>query len=167
MKKIILTTEQLNKITEYVSSDQLNVESEIGEEISSTPNNQYEQECEFDLSYYGTTYKGMEISHIETSPIRVNFLIELESRSWGIKGVYVYNCKGPEEINLLVGYYPEDSEDWEEIEVPLKLNWDSANEESSNDAGYIGIDQELELELVNDENGDLVVKQLVVRTFTV
>lgn len=164
MKKIILTTEQLSKISDYVSNEVVE-DVELGETITPTSDNSYEQECEFDLTYHGVTYKGMEIDDIEISSVNVNFNIDMEIRSWGIKGVYVHSVRGPEEVEMLIRYYPEGSDfDHTEVEVPLKINWDSCNEEDSDIGGYIGIDQEIELELQNDDNGDIVVKDLIVRT---
>ena len=53
MKKIILTTEQLDKITEWVSSD-MSEDQDLGETISSANSNNYEMECDVDLDYYAS-----------------------------------------------------------------------------------------------------------------
>ena len=47
MKKIVLTTEQLNKVTEYVSNEDLNP-SEINEAIN---DDRYEMKCKIDFNY--------------------------------------------------------------------------------------------------------------------
>ena len=84
MKKIILTTEQLNKITEHVSSQNLN---------ESINNDRYETECTIDFNYGGELkYNGNEVELVECSyKVRVSYLIEMEHRSWGIKDVSLYD----------------------------------------------------------------------------
>ena len=164
MKKIIVTTEQLNKIAEHVSKES---ETEVINETISN-NGQYEMECDVDLDYYGITYKGMEIDDIDVlGPLRVGFNIDMESRSWGIKSIYVSVTSGPETLPISLKYYPNENEDWEEIELELPINWDSANEESNESLGYIGIGQVVDIKLSNNEDGEIVVDGVTVITSSI
>lgn len=163
MKKIILTTEQLDKITEWVSSD-MSEDQDLGETISSANSNNYEMECDVDLDYYGVTYKGNEIDNIDTSSVKVIFDISMEHRSWGIKGIYVSVIDGSESLPLSIDYYPEGSDDHVNEEIEIPINWDSANEESSDSLGYIGIDQIVDIKLANNNEGDIVIESVIVKT---
>ena len=103
MKKIVLTTEQMDKINEYVSS-----EGETNELNEGMGDNRYEMKCELDFIYSsGLTFKGQEIEDIENLEYTVSYLIDSEHRSWGIKSISVYDVQGPEELELYIQYYPD------------------------------------------------------------
>jgi hypothetical protein len=161
MKKIILTTEQLDKITEWVSAD-TSEDQDLGETISSANSNNYEMECDVDLDYYGVTYMGNEIDNIDTSSVKVIFGIDMEHRSWGIKGAYVSVIDGSETLSLSIDYYPEEGDDHVNKEIEIPINWDSANEESDDSLGYIGISQVVDVKLANNNEGDIVVESVTV-----
>jgi len=164
MKKIILTTEQFNKVTEHVSKES---KTEVIKETISN-NGQYEMECDIDLDYYGVTYKGEEIEDIEVlGPMRIAFNVDMESRSWGIKSVYVTVAGGPESLPLSLKYYPGDSDDYEEVEIELPINWDSVNEESEDGMGYIGIGQTVDVKLANNDKGEIFIDGITVITTSI
>jgi hypothetical protein len=162
MKKIVLTTEQMDKINEYVSS-----EGETKELNESLNNERYEMKCEIDFNYRSDLmYKGQEIEDIENLEYNVNYLIESEHRSWGIKSISVYDVQGPEELELYIQYYPEGSDDITEVTVPLKIDWDAADYDHEDPRGIIGIDKNIEIELVNDSDGNIVAQSINIITYS-
>lgn len=162
MKKIVLTTEQMDKINEYVSS-----EGETKELNESLNNERYEMKCEIDFNYRSDLmYKGQEIEDIENLEYNVNYLIESEHRSWGIKSISVYDVQGPEELELYIQYYPEGSDDITEVTVPLKIDWDAADYDQQDPRGMIGIDENIEIELVNDSDGNIVAQSINIITYS-
>ena len=162
MKKIVLTTEQMDKINEYVSS-----EGETKELNESLNNERYEMKCEIDFNYRSDLmYKGQEIEDIENLEYNVNYLIESEHRSWGIKSISVYDVQGPEELELYIQYYPEGSDDITEVTVPLKIDWDAADYDQEVPRGIIGIDKNIEIELVNDSDGNIVAQSINIITYS-
>lgn len=164
MKKIILTTEQLSKIAQHVSKES---DSEVINETISNSGD-YEMECDVDLDYYGLKYKGEDIEYVDVlGPLKIKFNIELESRSWGIKSVYVSVVGGPESLPLSLKYYPEDSDDYQEVELELPINWDSVNEEGEETLGYIGIGQSVDIKLANNDQGDIYIDGITVITTSI
>lgn len=150
MKKIVLTTEQMNKISEYVqtegSTESLN---------ESLDNNRYEMECDVDLNYGGLKFQGNDVDDVNSSKIRVTYLIELEHRSWGIKSISLYDIKGPEELELEVYYYDGDKDDTLDTMVTVKLDWDGIDTDTHN-GSFIGLDSDLEFDLENDSEGNII-----------
>ena len=165
MKKIVLTTEQMEKVSQYVSNEG----SESTEINESLDNGRYEMKCKIDFNYSSDLkYKGQEIEDIGYGlEYTLNFLIEQEHRSWGIKNVSVYDVQGPEDLDVEVVYYPEGSEDPKEEYITIKVDWDSTNYESEEPKGMIGIDEDVEMELVNDSEGNIIVKEIRIITYSI
>ena len=152
----------MDKINEYVSS-----EGETKELNESLNNERYEMKCEIDFNYRSDLmYKGQEIEDIENLEYNVNYLIESEHRSWGIKSISVYDVQGPEELELYIQYYPEGSDDITEVTVPLKIDWDAADYDQQDPRGIIGIDENIEIELVNDSDGNIVAQSINIITYS-
>ena len=164
MKKIVLTTEQLNKVTEYVSNEDLNP-SEINESIN---DDRYEMKCKIDFNYSSDLkFKGQEIEDIGYGlEYTLSFVIDQEHRKYGIKGISVYDVQGPEELDVEVVFYPEGSDDPVDEYIQIKVDWDSTNYEHESPQGMIGIDRDVEMELVNDSEGNIIVKEIGVTTYS-
>jgi len=165
MKKIVLTTEQLNKVTEYVSNEDLNP-SEINEAIN---DNRYEMKCKIDFNYSSDLkFKGQEIEDIGYGlEYTLSFIIDQEHRKHGIKSISVYDVQGPEELDVEVVFYPEGSDDPVDEYIQIKVDWDSTNYEHESPQGMIGIDRDVEMELVNDSEGNIIVKEIGVTTYSI
>ena len=165
MKKIVLTTEQMNKVTEYVSTEDLG-STEINEAIN---DDRYEMKCKIDFNYASDLkFNGQEIEDIGYGlEYTLSFRIDQEHRNWGIKSISVYDVQGPEELDVEVVFYPEGSEDPKEEYIIIKVDWDSTNYEREQSSGSVGIDQDVEMELVNDSEGNIVVKEIGVTTLSI
>lgn len=144
MKKIIVTEEQSKKLVDKIISEQY------------AGSDRFSQNVKIEFDYHNLTYKGQEVDWIPSNyQIRVSFRIDLEYREYGIKTISVYDFQGPEEIEVPVTYYPEGSEDSIDEDVLIKLDWSNVQTEET-DIGWIGIGDTIQVELSNDEDGNLV-----------
>ena len=140
MSKFIFTESQLKLIKKNLNEGHLDT------------NDEYEAEdCEITL-YGNVRYNGREIDDISTPQINFKFNIDMEVKGYGITEIFPYNPSGPSEIELEVSY---DGESEDIITIPL--DWENVNEEKSSDIGWIGYENQIEIYLKNDENGDIVV----------
>ena len=140
MSKFIFTESQLKLIKKNLYEGHLDT------------NDEYEAEdCEITL-YGNVRYNGREIDDISTPQINFKFNIDMEVKGYGITEIFPYNPSGPSEIELEVSY---DGESEDIITIPL--DWENVNEEKSSDIGWIGYENQIEIYLKNDENGDIVV----------
>jgi hypothetical protein len=149
-KKIVLTENQLNMVKKRIS------ESAVG-------NERYGREVSVDVRTYGAKINGEEIDWATCSDIKVSYLIEMEHRSWGIKGISLYSIQGPSEVELTITPRTEDGED---IEITVPLNWENIEEETQEGEGVITIGNEIEIYLGNDESGNLMVTSIHVPVYT-
>ena len=145
MSKFIFTESQLKLIKRNLNEGHLDT------------NDEYEAEdCKITL-YGNVRYNGREIDDISTPQINFTFKIDMDVKSYGIKDISPYNPNGPSEIELEVSY---DGESEDIITIPL--DWENVNEEKSSDIGWIGYDNQIDITLKNDENGDIVVDSMTI-----
>ena len=178
MKKIVLTEEQMDMVNNYVSQEES--KSTIINEAYG--DDRYEEKCTIDFNYSSNLkLEGREIEDIENVEYTLSFRIDQEHRSWGIKDIAVYDVQGPEELEVEVKYYSSKERDtgsaWgddtdygplvKEKYIKLKVNWDSTNYEKEQSDGFVGIDQNVEMELVNDSEGNIIVKEIGVTTHSI
>jgi hypothetical protein len=150
MKKIVLTENQLNMVKKRIT------EGAIG-------NERYGRDVSVDVRTYGTKINGNDIDWAVCSDIKVTYLIEMEHRSWGIKGISLYSIQGPSEVELTITPQVEDAED---IEITVPLNWENVEEETQEGEGVITIGNEIEIYLGNDESGNIIVSSIHVPVYT-
>lgn len=150
MKKIVLTENQLNTVKKHIS------EGAVG-------NERYGRDVSVSVSTYGAKINGEDIDWAVCSDMKVTYLIEMEHRSWGVKGISLYSIQGPSEVELTVTPQVEDGED---IEITVQLNWENVEEETQEGEGVITIGNEIELSLGNDESGNIVVTSIHVPVYT-
>jgi len=156
MKKIVLTTEQTNKLMGHI----INEQNRSLYDMMYEDKRKIEVTCDFD--YHGLRYKGGEINDILKSNFVVTYVVEPEWRSYGISSIYVYNISGPEEIEVEIEYYTDEtSDDHVEEYITLKLDWENMiNIEESDTLGYIGVSPDITITLENDNEGGLIVKSI-------
>lgn len=149
MRKIILTENQVLMVKKHV--------------INESEENRYRRKVKVDIGVnHEQRYKGFEIDYVTpyTSEIEVSYLIEQEHRSWGIKGISLYNIKGPSEIVAEITYYPDDSNDTMTDEITIPLDWENlSTDEVSN--GLITVGDELDITLYISENGEYSVEMSI------
>jgi len=149
MANIIITENQLKGLTKKLNED-------------SSSDNKYRMSCKVDLNYFGSKFKGKEINDISVSEMTLTFSIDMEGRSYGIKDISVYNVQGPSEFELEVDYYNDEGDDTDIETITLPLNWDNVTMEKDDELSYIGIGSTIQIDLINDENGELAVDDIIV-----
>jgi hypothetical protein len=115
--------------------------------------------CDINLYYGELTYKGHEINDISAPEISFTFYIDMDIKSYGIRGISLYNPEGPSEIELEVSYYTGEDDDESEDIVTIPLDWENVNEDDG-DNGWIGYENRIEIRLKNDESGNIVVDSM-------
>jgi hypothetical protein len=114
--------------------------------ISEGVDNKYNREVF--VKFYadkGVNFKGMEIDDIEPVKMRLYYDIDIESRSWGIKSILLYNITGPDEVETDFTYYTNENGDSETEYLKIKLDWEKAlnvETESASEAVTVGYDVE-------------------------
>lgn len=131
----------------------------LNEEIN---NNRYERKVRTDIETYGTKINGNDIDWAVSSEITLNFLIEMEHRSWGVKDVSLYDVQGPSEIEIEITPQVDDSED---IIVSLPFDWSNVELETETDRGIISVGSEITIVLGNNENGDVIIETIRVPVY--
>ena len=149
MTKIVITESQLKKLTKNLNENYVDL------------NDTYEQECKVDIHDYGLNFKGYEINAIITPNITVTFQIDMYVKSYGITDILVVNVDGPSEIELEIHYYGEEDSDMEET-ITIPINWENVDMQKDDELGWIGINNNIQVDLVNDENGKLVFDGIIV-----
>ena len=165
MKKIVITEEQMGMVNNYVSKEE-SKSTIINETIM---NKRYEQKCNIDFNYGSDVkYKGREIEDIGYKlEYTLSFIIDQEHRSWGIKNISVYDVQGPEELETEVEFYNEGSDDLVDEYITIKVDWDQVKYESQGAAGMVGIDQDVQISLGNDSEGNIIANEIIVYTYGV
>jgi hypothetical protein len=149
---IILTENQLNIIKKLVSEEE--------------SNNRYRRNVKVNLNHFNLTYKGNEINDIIViGDIDVSYIIELDQRSWGIKDISLYNITGPNTIQLEVSYYIDDDNTNDEI-IELPINWEEIDMEYMYNESIVTVGDTLNVELDNDNKGNLMVKSMSIDVYT-
>lgn len=135
----------------------------------------YTKIVKVDIMSYWTKYKGQEILDVSVDELRINFEIDMEVREWGIKTLSIYNIIGYDEIEMEISYLysrsqgliPNDSGEEMEKTIKLPINWKMLKENELTGGGFISVGDVLNIDLGNDENGDIVIKNLEIDVFTI
>lgn len=150
MVKIILTEEQFNMVRNHINEQ---VDSRFRDTLTPV------------LNYHNVTYKGFEIENITTPNIVVGFDIDLDIRSWGIQRSNINNIKGPKEIEAEISYYPNEDDTSEEI-ITIPIDWSKITYNKLEEYGSVGIDNNLEINLMNDNEGNILIKSIIISVNT-
>ena len=129
---------------------------------SAVGNERYERQVSVDVNAYRAKINGEDIDWATCSNLRLTYLIEIEHRSWGIKGISLYSIQGPSEIELTITPQVEDAED---VYIPVPLNWENIEQETQEGQGVITIGNEIDINLSNDENGNIIVDSIHVPVY--
>ena len=150
MKKIILREDQAEILMDKIINEQ-----EDG--------GRYRQDVICNFDYHGVTYNGKDIDDVSPIKLTLSFDLDIESRRYGITGIQVHNIKGPSEIDTEIIYY-ESGYDNDSVDGQLKFNidWNSAVTEKLEDLGWLGIDGEITIELINDHEGNIIINKITI-----
>ena len=125
----------------------------------------YSREVEVDVYAGNSLYKGNEINDISKYNMTLSYSIDIEAREWGIKDISLYGIEGPNELELEIDYYVDDSNTETEV-ITLPLDWEKLETDSNSGEGVITIGNTLEISLTNDESGNLVVSHMNLPVYT-
>lgn len=157
MKKVVITENQMKTLI-----DRISVKNKLNEAADDT----YSRDVVVDFYFNNNLlYKGKEINDISRSHITLKYNIQIDARQWGIKDISLYNITGPEEIETQIEYYiNEDDIEFENIK--FKVDWDKLDPNYRDNSGVISINNELQVHLSSDENGNLVVGSMDIDVYT-
>ena len=145
-----------------ITESQLNT---IKKSLNEGVDNRYERVVNLSYNYHGVTLKGHEINDIMDNSARLNYDIEIEARSWGIKDISLGGITGPTEIELEIDYYINEDET-QQITIPVQLDWANAIRENATGHGVITVGDEVEIDLINSEDGGIIVKSITIPVYT-
>lgn len=137
----------------------------IKSQITEQDRDKYNREVKLNFNAYSATYKGNEINDILPVKIRLSYNIEIEARSWGIKGVYLGSITGPSDIETELEYFVDD-DNTDTVVLPIKLNWEMAVTEEEKGMAGVSVGDEVDIELVNDAEGNLMVKEIKIPVYS-
>jgi hypothetical protein len=136
--------------------------------ITEGVSDQYSRMVKMNVYAHNVKYKGFEINDIIANTMNLNFEIEIEAREWGIKDISVYAIRGENEMELEVSYYSDEANNNVETDdITIPINWDILDTDSDTGEGVVTINDELDVELGNDENGNIIIKGLSIQVYTV
>ena len=100
--------------------------------------------------------------------MRVSFDIDVEYKSWGIKGIALYNIQGVESIEAEIEYYyGESDDDVRTATIPVKLDWENAlRVENESGTGLVTIDNEVEITLAGSSETGFYAREIQLITYT-
>jgi hypothetical protein len=121
---------------------------------------------EVEAKFYQGTYKGYEINDISPIKLRVSFSIDIEMKSWGIRDINLGGITGPSEVEVEVNYYI-DNDNTEDAYVTIPLDWSKLITEKDSSSGIITVGDEVEIYLMENEEGNLVVERMEMVVYSV
>ena len=133
----------------------------IKSQITEQGGNRYNREVNVTFNGYRANYKGHEINDILSTRVRLSYDIEIEGRSWGIKDINLGGITGPSELAVEVEYFV-DNDNTNTVTLPMKINWGLAVREVETEKGVFTVGDDVEIELVNDAEGNLMIKEIKV-----
>jgi hypothetical protein len=121
---------------------------------------------EVEAKFYQGTYKGYEINDISPIKVRVSFSIDIEMKSWGIRDINLGGITGPSEVEVEVNYYI-DNDNTEDAYLTIPLDWSKLITEKDSNSGIITVSDEVEIYLMENEEGNLVVERMEMVVYSV
>ena len=121
---------------------------------------------EVKASFNYKTYMGYEINDIAPIKIRVSFSIDVEMKSWGIRDINLGGITGPSEIEVEVNYYI-DNDNTADAYVTIPLDWSKLTTEKDSGNGIITVGDEVEIYLIQNEEGNLVFDKMEMAVYSI
>ena len=149
MGKIKITEGQLERIKIQLNEDEAS--------------NRYNREVSISFGFSGTKLKGHEIENIISDNIRLTYLIDIEYKFWGIKGITIYDIKGPSEIQVSIEYV--DGEETKSFDTLLKINWENASTDEESGKHVIGVGDDIQIDVDNDSEGNIIASLISVPVY--
>jgi len=148
--KIRLTESQLERLRTNLNEEPLD--------------EKYVREVEARFNY--KTYMGYDINDIAPIKIRVSFSIDIEMKSWGIRDINLGGITGPSEIEVEVNYFI-DNDNTDDAYVTIPLDWSKLTTEKDSGKGIITVGEEVEIYLIQNEEGNLVIDRMEMAVYSI
>lgn len=136
----------------------------IQKKLNEGAENSYSRTVQVSFYYHKAKINNFPIDSVMDTNITMKFTIEMEVRQWGIKDIVVGNIQGPSEIELDIDYWPNESEVLS-TNMPLGIDWSIATIEKETGRNIISVGDEIEIYLVNNEEGKLVVQKILIPVY--
>jgi len=136
----------------------------IQQRLTEGAENTYSRTVRIVYYYHGTNIKGREIDSIMDGTATLKYNIEIDARQWGIKGIDLNRVQGPLEVDLEIDFWPDEI-DMKSVSVPLAIDWSSAKIEIETGKGVVCVGDEVEITLVNDKEGNLIVGEILLPVY--
>lgn len=167
MKKLVLTEKQSEKLAKMVSEQSRS----LYDLMNRDPNIHSIQVRDCYFHHRNLTYKGQNVEDITLGwKFNIQYRIDVEWREYGIKGISVYGFQGPKEMDITLSYYPNtnnpDNIDPVEQTLQLPVNWDAVETHQDENLGFFGVDDEIQIDLVNDQQGNIVIDTIHLNTYS-
>jgi hypothetical protein len=175
MKKFILTERQAKGLVDDIIKEQIPAMRATEYSLN---DGRYRKRlrCRFsniyDLSYKGYKVTGFaeNIYNVDYTYVDVSYLIDIVHETYGIKDIIINDIKGPTAIKIDVEYLkdnnitPTKAEDEDIIreKITLQLNWNKVKAIKEFDMEYFGLADDLEITIVNDNQGGVTIKTMEV-----
>jgi len=112
-----------------------------------------------------------EINDIISTNMRVSFDIDVEYKSWGIKGISLYNIQGPESVEAEIEFYGENyNENDDDIRIEtfsVKLDWEKAlTVEEESGTGLVTINNQVQVTLAGNTETGFYAREIQLTSYT-
>lgn len=145
-KKIKITESQLREIKKTILKEQDNT------------GDVYRQTCKIDFNIHNLTYKGFEVDDVGSKQYPFTFQLTQDHRSYGIKGINIFNLESHETLELEITYYENDEQKEAFLDIPI--NWGDYSIQPTDTISWIGIDDQIDITLSNDKEGNIIIKDV-------
>lgn len=136
----------------------------LKQKLNENMENTYSRTVRVLFYYHDCKLNGHEIDSISETSVMLKYRIETEAREWGIKDMVLGNIQGVPELEMSIYYWPDDIET-KNVEIPLAIDWSSAELEVQTGKGVVTVGDEVEISLINDEDGNFIVREILIPVF--
>lgn len=113
------------------------------------------QKLTFGLKQWGSFV--VDQIELDQESIPVSFMIDVESKEWGIKNISLYGIAGKPELDIKVTVFANDKNDEvKTVSTKLPIDWQKIKQDIYENDKTFSLGS-LEIYLKNDEKGDLLI----------
>lgn len=133
--------------------------------VTENADNKYNREVTVKFHLGGLQYKGGDVDDITPIKMRISFNIDIETRSWGISSISLYNITGDPEVESEIYYYPQGQDDNINEPIRISLDWSKLDVEEVKGGGFVSVGDYLDVELTINESGQFVASSLKIEVY--
>lgn len=122
--------------------------------------NTYSKPVKASYSTHNLFINGKEVNSVSSDPLKLSFMIEVDSREWGIKSILLYNIQGPSEVELDILFMDDTS-----LAAKLVLDWGQLKTETNRENSLVSVGDEIEIYLAI-QDGKLVASAMTMEVYS-